>query len=50
MFELNPNSLEARNSRVADKIILSSRYARNYLITWIPACAGMTQRSVRKIM
>jgi hypothetical protein len=32
------------NFREADKTALLCRYA-NYLIIWIPACAGMTQHS-----
>jgi hypothetical protein len=32
--------------READKTGMLSRYAGNYLIGWIPACAGMTKDEV----
>jgi hypothetical protein len=33
---------QGQTSREADKITMLSRFAGDYLIIWIPACAGMT--------
>src|SRR5450759_1015226 len=40
--QMNPNPLD-RHSRAGDKSEMLSRYAGDFLIIWIPACAGMTQ-------
>jgi hypothetical protein len=53
---MNPNSASTQNYvipakagiqqeqkfRKSDKTVLLPRYAGAFLITWIPACAGMT--------
>jgi hypothetical protein len=51
MKNFNRHSGAGRNpvineSRVADKTGMVSRCAGNYLLCWIPACAGMTEEEV----
>ncbi|MDO8988696.1 MAG: hypothetical protein Q7U91_03600 [Sideroxyarcus sp.] len=51
MKNMNRHSGGGRNpaksiSRAADKTIMQSRFAGNYLTDWIPACAGMTKSEV----